>query len=188
LARPQQFSKDDIVGAAFTVVRRNGRSALSARSIARELGSSTMPIYSCMGDMDGIEEQVAIRSLELILAYQTRPVTGDAMLDFVLGQVNFAQDEPQLYRVIYLSSDASQQERKARLSTIGGTRLRAVLSRDPKYASLSPSSMKKLLERALIFAHGYASLLSLGLTTEMAPDELRHLAARVIESSRSDLR
>ncbi len=183
MARPRQFRREDIVQAAFNVVRREGREALSARAIARELQSSTMPIYSWMTDMDEIEEEVACRTLDLIIAHETARVTGDAAVDFALGHLTFAEEEPALYRTVYLSHDESQRERKRRLGRVAGERLRKVFSQDPRYADVPAQELQAMLERLMVLAHGYANLHAAGLLEQVDRQELSRIAARIAEES-----
>ena len=41
-----QTTKESIINAALELVRRDGTSAINARAVAKELGSSTQPIFS----------------------------------------------------------------------------------------------------------------------------------------------
>lgn len=143
-----------------------------------------MPIYSCMGDMDEIEEEVARRTLELIITHQTIRVTGDAAVDFVLGHLSFAEAEPALYRIVYTSQDESQRDRKRRMGRAAGERLHEVFSKDPKYAHLPGRSLTPMLERLLALAHGYASLRSAGLLESIDQADVVRLASLIVDKSR----
>ena len=47
----KQIPKDKIIDAATELVRKNGMSALNARTLAKELGCSTRPIYITLEHM-----------------------------------------------------------------------------------------------------------------------------------------
>ncbi len=96
-----RFSKEDIIEAAFNIVRKNGWTGLSARSIAHELNSSTQPIYSYLKSMKNIEEKVVKKALDLMYEYIITPRTGDVWLDQGIGYVMFARDEKNLFRCTY---------------------------------------------------------------------------------------
>ncbi len=55
------FTKEMIVDAAFQLTREKGWGAVTARNVARRLGSSTMPLYSSMKSMEDIEAEVRRR-------------------------------------------------------------------------------------------------------------------------------
>jgi len=65
----QKYTKEDIVEAAFNVVREQGWEALSQRSIAKKLNASIGPIYSYFKSMANLEEAVIEKAYELLLQY-----------------------------------------------------------------------------------------------------------------------
>ena len=69
----QKFTKEDIVEAAFNVVREQGWEALSQRSIAKKLNASIGPIYSYLKSMTNLEEAVIEKAYELLLHYMLTP-------------------------------------------------------------------------------------------------------------------
>ena len=56
------FTSEAILEAAYSLTREKGWAAVSARSIAKKLGSSTMPIYSTLKSMEEIERMVRARA------------------------------------------------------------------------------------------------------------------------------
>lgn len=96
-----KFKQEDVIGAAFELVRRHGWEGLSARAIAEELGSSTMPIYSTLKSMDSLEEEVIKKAFSLLRQSMHTVRTGDQWLDFGLGYVLFAKEERHLFRCIH---------------------------------------------------------------------------------------
>ena len=46
-----KFTKDEIVSAAFGIVREGGEDALTAREVAKRLGSSTSPIFTVFSEL-----------------------------------------------------------------------------------------------------------------------------------------
>lgn len=53
-----RFDKQAIVQAGLNVARRGGMEALNARAIARELGSSTQPLYRELSNMEELRGEV----------------------------------------------------------------------------------------------------------------------------------
>ena len=51
----KKVTKDDIVNAAFEVMRDGGFGSVNARSVAKKLGCSTQPIYLSFQSMDELK-------------------------------------------------------------------------------------------------------------------------------------
>ena len=94
----QRFTPQDIVEAAFQVVRKQGWDGFSARTIAKELNSSTRPIYDYFNSMENIEAEVVKKILAHFVEFLSRERTGDKWLDHALGYVLFAAEEKHLFR------------------------------------------------------------------------------------------
>ena len=96
------YTREAIAEAAFELARQKGWVAVTARSVARKLGSSTMPIYSNMSSIDEIEREVRSRAESLLLDYQRRAFTEDPALNKAVGYVAFARDQKNLFRFLYV--------------------------------------------------------------------------------------
>jgi AcrR family transcriptional regulator len=55
MTRHPVLNKEKIIEAAMALLRRKGREGVTVRTIARELDSSTMPIYSSKLSMEDLE-------------------------------------------------------------------------------------------------------------------------------------
>ena len=53
-----KFTKEEIVNAAFEIVRKNGLSCLTARTLGSTLGSSARPIFTVFSGMDDVIAEV----------------------------------------------------------------------------------------------------------------------------------
>jgi AcrR family transcriptional regulator len=157
MARKKQFSIDDIMDAALQIVRKKGMGHLTARSIAKALGASTMPIYSCVNSMREIEEAVVQKSWEILQQYQLASRSGDIYTDMGLGYVLFAKEEKHLFKCIH-------NEAYENINTKCGERNFELLLRRleeyPLTKNIPKESKEKLLFRGFLFCHGFASLLN----------------------------
>ncbi len=95
-----KFTAERIVNVAFGIVRREGWAPLSARAIAKELKSSTNPIYFHMKTMKNIQNAVMKKAIDLCIEYIKVNRTGDRWIDQGVGYVIFARDEKYLFRSI----------------------------------------------------------------------------------------
>ena len=100
-----KVSKDDIVEAAFTIVRKDGIDAMNARAIASALNCSTQPIFSNFGSIDELRIAVVERTdrffHELLRTeiereeYPPYKATG-------MAYIKFAKDEKELFKLLYM--------------------------------------------------------------------------------------
>ncbi len=162
MARRKKFTTDDIVSAAFQVVRRGGMEKLTARAVAQRLKSSTMPVYTCVRSMREIKEAVAKRAWQVLLEYQLKSYSGDAYIDMGLGYVLFAKSEKHLFRCIHnegynrINTQESEKNFEFHLKRLSGS---------PFTRDLSDETKQRLLFYGWLFAQGFASLLNSGIGT-----------------------
>lgn len=102
-------TRDRLVAAAFAVLERDGPAAIQARTVASEIGASTMAVYTHFGGMPKLIEAMMREGLASF-AEHTRavPHTDDPMADLIAGGLaygEFAMQNPQLYRLLFGLSD-----------------------------------------------------------------------------------
>jgi AcrR family transcriptional regulator len=157
MAQRVSFAKEKIIGAAFQLTRTKGWSTVTARSIARKLGSSTMPVYSSLKSMDEVERAVRGRAEALMHEYQKRRFTGEPMVDSAVGYVTFARDERHLFRFLYEDRPlpSVRGRRGADANAVGGV----VDLADQAATAMTDERVLK----SWAFVHGLASLISGGV-------------------------
>ena len=169
------FTRDMIVEAAFRLTREQGWSFVTARTIARKLGSSTMPLYSTLKSMDEIESEVRARAEACMQGYQRGKHTDEVMLNSAVGYVVFARDEKNLFRFLYvdrpLPANRAEDKGQARdVQELGGVvnlaDQAAVALKDP------------LVLKSWAFTHGLASLISSGVI-DLPTDRIATLLSEV---------
>jgi AcrR family transcriptional regulator len=179
----KKFSREQIADAAFEIVRRNGWSGLSTRSIAAELESSTMPIYSYLTSMEAIEEEIRERVLDLLLEHQARKYTDNPFLNLAVGYIVFARQEANLFRFLFL-------ERPKRFDGKEADRLRLKISRIPHaaesialyFGGISDEELDDVSMKSWIFTHGLAMAVSKGLLGPIDDDAIARLLSEAGEA------
>lgn len=110
-----QVSREQIIDAAMRIIDKSGYDALTARSIAAELGVSTQPIYREFQDMDALRYALYYRGFEEFALYcQHRG--GDSKsgaLAQSVAYIRFAIERSNLFKMLYmnriLASDSLEQ-------------------------------------------------------------------------------
>src|SRR5262245_56165435 len=97
------FTKQRVVDAACEVIASQGLESLSARTVAKELGASTAPIYSSFASIEELREAVIERARAHLRHYTRQRYTDKPFLNQGTGLVLFAREQPQLYRLLFLT-------------------------------------------------------------------------------------
>lgn len=102
----QQIERNSVLDAALDIVRQEGEAALSARTLAARVGCSVQPIYSQFGDMATLAEALYEHARQWVSEYNRAHTQEDVSMfkQNGLSHLRLAQEEPHLFRFLYLSS------------------------------------------------------------------------------------
>ena len=89
---------------ALAVLREHGDSAISLRGLAKQIGVSAPALYRHFADRESLLAELAISGFaalrqQLLQVKHTPP--RQALIGIGLAYVRFAQDEPNLYRLMF---------------------------------------------------------------------------------------
>jgi len=171
------FAKDAFIDAAFKIVRTKGWDNLSARSLAKELNCSTMPIYSYLKSMKSLYEELRKKAVDLLITYQTTPRTGQIFFDMGVGYVLFAKQEKNLFRFLYQRKEGEERykEIEKRIRESAFKNLTQTMKADPILEGLDEQTLKDVLTKMWIFVHGLAFLVNNNAFTDDENDVLEIL-------------
>ncbi len=159
MPRKCKFNSQNILDAAFNVVRELGMAALSTRSVAKRLKCSTMPIYSFLKSKKNLEEQIIKKAFEILREYQTTPRTGDIFLDMGAGFVLFAKNEKHLFRCIFdeLHVEMHKQYNESNIDLLIGK-----MADYPLIQGLSDSEIRNFFMQGFMYSLGLALMVNSG--------------------------
>ena len=181
MASRNKFDRDDIIEIAFEYVREKGWEGLSARYLAQKLNASTMPIYSYIGSMANLEEEVVKKALVLFNSFLTAEYTGDKWLDFAVGYVRFAVEEKMLFRCINDEKHTVLQRKNARRMW---AEYGEALSQEALFQGIDRKDMDRIRVMRWFFIHGFSTLINNGWFTLKEVDDhllLQEMDARLID-------
>ena len=98
-----KYTRAEIVDAAYELVREQGSEALTAREVAKRLGTSPSPIFALFRDMEELKSAVKERASACFGSYmadaeQYHPAYKRRGMQWV----KFAQEEPLLFRLLFM--------------------------------------------------------------------------------------
>lgn len=103
----QQYTKETILKEAFAILQQEGLDAVSARSIAKNLGSSTQPVYSAYASMDELKKDLIARARAFATDYLVSSGQNEEpFLDIGMQYLRFAQEQREIFHLLFLSGQA----------------------------------------------------------------------------------
>ncbi len=153
-----KYSKKEVLKAAMKVVEKKGLNDLTARSVARSLGSSTAPVYQHYSTMDELALAIIRETQKTLLEYSSRSYTDRVFLNMGTGIAMFALEHPRLYRALLLGGDSYGNVVREILDV-----LESDLVKDKRFTSLTGHERHVMLSKMWTFTHGLASLICVGL-------------------------
>lgn len=103
-----KFPKEEIVSAALNVARRKGLYGVTTRDIAAELSISTRPIFTFFRSMDEVRDAIRDAARAEYSRYAMEGLSAAIpFYGFGMQYIRFAREEPELYRMLFLSSDTA---------------------------------------------------------------------------------
>ena len=103
-----KFTKEELIEAALTVVRKSGIEALTARELSAHLHVSPRPIFTHYDSMDDLKHDVCERAKQEYRTYIENGLKAPVPFLGVGKQyIRFAKEEPELYRLLFLTKPDS---------------------------------------------------------------------------------
>ena len=164
MPRSVQITKEKILTAALDVLIREGYSAVSIKSIARELNCSTQPIAWQFGNMDNMREALTKEAVTYANK-KMMPTSTDCIEAFWqigYGYINLAFDTPNLFRFVYMGE--SKNYCRGGFNSILTDKGNAVLiDKLYPYLNISREQAEVLFQRMIVYTHGMVSLVVAGV-------------------------
>lgn len=166
MAKALALTKENIVLSAVKLINDEGWEALNARSLAKEIGISTKPLYRIYQNMDEIKKDVLAEIYKEYDEYiSSRIDSKNALLTLCIAYVEFASEYKNLFISLFLSNNLKWQkiedvfDEKWNQSTI--------INLVNKH-SLSFDEAKELFLHIWLYSNGFATLIA---TNQMTIDE-----------------
>ncbi|MBQ4584266.1 MAG: TetR/AcrR family transcriptional regulator [Bacilli bacterium] len=100
------IDKTIIINSAVAMVKKNGWDSLNARSIAKEIGISTKPLYRLYKGMDEIKEDIYNEVYKQYDEFINKRVYNkNALVTLCVAYVEFANEYKNLFKCLFLSNN-----------------------------------------------------------------------------------
>jgi AcrR family transcriptional regulator len=164
------FTRDTVIRAALDVVRRHGWDALTARSVAKQLGASVAPVYSAFGSMESLLQETLKRIRRLLQEYTSRVYSESAFLNIGAGIISFARDEPLLYQALFQSRHGFQDVVEGVNASI-----LSWMKADAQLGLLTDASRERLYDNIGYYTMGLAAAVAAGRLADASKNNIVRL-------------
>lgn len=156
-----KFSREEILDAAYELVRKSGRATLTARSLACALGTSTAPIFTAFESIDALTEAVKERAMTSYNAYLTEGLSHPLPFKGTgLAHIRFAKDEPLLFRFLFVENGEADPLRHYLPGDCENERM--VRNTVESGYGYTTEEAKHLYNHLSVYVHGLAMLYAYG--------------------------
>ncbi|MCI5725098.1 TetR/AcrR family transcriptional regulator [Fusobacterium sp.] len=162
------FSKETIIEKAFELFKEEGIDSISARNVAKALNCSPAPIYSSIGSMDILKDELVNKAKKLFMDYITIKKTNIKFLDIGMGFVIFAREERQLFSNIFLIESMERALMTEFLDLIHDE-----MKKDSRFFHLTDDERNEIFMNCWIFLNGLATLIATGFIKNPSDDYIK---------------
>ena len=105
MAPRNKYTREEMIEAAVRVVREKGIDALTAKALASELGVSIQPVFTCFHTIEEAKREVRTAAERIYDHYVEEGLhMKGPFLGVGIQYIHFAKEEPQLYRLLFLTT------------------------------------------------------------------------------------
>lgn len=155
-----KFTKEEIVEAAFEIVKNSGLGTLTARSLGAALGSSPRPIFTVFESMDEVQAQVIKKAEEI---YSEMVAEGlketPAFRGVGKAYIRYACEYPKLFQLLFMREENDNPDKDSVLPKIDEN-YNAILQSVQDSYGFGRETSKELYIHLWIYSHGIAVLIA----------------------------
>lgn len=177
-----KFVREEVIAAALKIVQREGVAALTARSLATELGSSARPIFTLFeGGMDEVVHATERAARDLYNGYIQNGLQEPLAFKGVgKAYIRFSVEQPRLFSWLFMSEcNAGRANVLSQIDENYG----AILSSVCNQFGLERETAERVYRHLWIYSHGIATLCATGtcaFTEEEISDMLTAVCTAII--------
>lgn len=168
MPKKTHLSVNDFLKAAIDMVGKDGWNTLSITALAKQMGCSTMPVYSHFENLDTLKDHVVENGWDLVRDYESKPYTGDAWIDPAIGYVFFARENSRLFTCML---DGRNLSLERRMMQKHWDFLTQRLEGYPKFETLDPELCRVIRYSRAMLTQGVATSVSKGIGKLLTDDD-----------------
>jgi len=162
-----KFQKEEIVEAAFELVKERGFKELTAIKVAQKLNSSVQPIYFNLNSMNDLKREVVIRGRDLMREYARKDYGETLFINFAIGDVLFTLDHSNLYSAFFIE----KHEHFDIIQDFNSEQFE-MLRNDELFSNVDHNTLVRFFTQIVIYVTGILTLICRGAFTKFSRENV----------------
>ncbi len=151
----KKITKDKILATALTLLQEQGYEAITIKTLAKELGCSTQPIYLSFSGMDELRGELVPLAVKQFETFMRANSEDGKIRLYGMAYIQFAKQEPKLFQFVFMRANAFSEIKKI-LVPITQNTMRELAEQ----YSLTMEEADYLHDQLWMHAHGIASMIA----------------------------
>jgi len=169
-----KYTREEIVQMALEMARTKGIDAVVARDLAKELGTSTSPIFTTFKNMEELHQEVRRLALKEFESYVSDALKFTPAFKYVgMKMIEFAMIEPKLFQLVYMREHDGSQTFAMLVEELGDT-VGVCIEIMQKEYSLSREDAEVLFRQVWLHTFGICVLVA-GKVCRLTPEEISEM-------------
>ncbi len=151
-----KYAKEEIVSAAFKLVREKGAEALTARELAAALNTSSRPIFTAFDNMSELKSEVVKMCEDVYFQFVAEEKAKGKYPEYKamgMAYIRLAKLEKNIFKLLFMRDRTHEQQSYNTLFKSGTDAVQKLLSFDENKA-------ERMHWEVWIWVHGIASMLA----------------------------
>ncbi|MGO3372107.1 TetR/AcrR family transcriptional regulator [Pseudolactococcus laudensis] len=158
MARNKTIFKEDILRAAEQFITEKSPSELTARGLSKYMNISTQPLYAEFENMAALKRELFSQIYyKLQNDVFNKKIHEDAVINLSLNYINFACQNPKLFKTIYLEKHGEDNHS---VNEFSYNIFQTLIQDDPTYSKLTEKQINALLTGTWVISTGFANLIA----------------------------
>lgn len=156
MPRKNRFTREDMIAAALELTRTRGSAAVTARGLAKALGSSSKPIFGLFESMDVVQRAVRDAACAIYQRRIDEAMTSGEFPPFKasgMAYTRFAREEPELFRLLFMRDRSNERPEPQE-------DIRPLLTILQKNLGISEDEARRFHLEMWVCVHGIATMLA----------------------------
>lgn len=159
MARTAVLTKEQIITGALAITNETGFDSLTIRAIAKQLGTSTAPIYTQFPTMELLYEALSAHVFNQLIESTQVPRTPDPFLNIGVGILAYVLENKGAYTHFFLSPN------RLNMPTDKDGLFFAQMKAHPFLSILGDDRLASLLADMWVFTYGLSTMICIGTET-----------------------
>lgn len=153
----KKITKEMILAMAMKILKKDGMEAVNVKNLAKHLNCSTQPIYLSFSGMDELRLELASMTVLEFEHRINKTAEKKATCLYGMDYIQFAQDEPELFRFLFMWAHAFDEMKQILKPMIE----RSVAEIMKKY-DIDHEEAEYFHDQLWMHTHGIASMIATG--------------------------